>query len=175
MKTAKRTKRREALARRVVQGMKVLSVKLMDLEEDIRALWTEFDNLGDGETIMGCATKREFCIKILDRTPRAVRYMLTGGNPLTKRTGETVSPSESTGDSRQITDVVWSKVSAFSSESFMGCIPELLEHLRNDPVRDPEEVKTLCAITNALEDAIERLSASLDQIKPYVKLKQKAA
>jgi hypothetical protein len=101
MKSARSAKRREAIARRVVQGMKVLSVKLMDLEEDIRALWSEFEGLKDGETIMGCSTKQEFCIKILDRTPRAVRYMLTGGNPVANRAGETVSPS----DGRGITEV----------------------------------------------------------------------
>ena len=148
--------------------MKVLSVKLMDLEEDIRALWIEFEDLRDGETIMGCHTKKEFCKEKLNRTPRAIQYMLTGGNPDNVKRSEIISP-------RGIANVVWSKVSALSSESFMGCIPELLEHLRNEPVRSPEETKTVAAITNALQEAIQRLSTSLEQIRPFVKINQKAA
>src|SRR5215813_1799333 len=81
--------KRNALARAVVKQMKSLLVELKDLEEDIRQLWVEFEQLPTGEKILGCSTKKEFCEKQLGRTPRAVRYMLEGGN---HRRGETVSP-----------------------------------------------------------------------------------
>ena len=82
---------RESLARKVVDSMTGLTTTLKDLEDDIRRLWFEFDNLKDGETIMGCSTKKAFCETHLKKTPRAVRYMLAGGN--TNR-GETFSPDE---------------------------------------------------------------------------------
>ena len=76
---------REALAKRVVEQVRLVGASLKDLETDIRALWEEFERLQDGETIMGCRTKGEFCDRILGRTPRAVQYMLKGGNPTDKR------------------------------------------------------------------------------------------
>ena len=36
---------REALAHRVVEGHKIVCRKLKDMEEDVRALWAEFDGL----------------------------------------------------------------------------------------------------------------------------------
>src|SRR6266851_467649 len=88
---------REALARRVITAVGTLTVSLKSLEADVRLLWEEFDRLKSGETILGCRTRKEFCTRHLDRTPRAVRYMLKGGNPVVKRRaprGETVSLSE---------------------------------------------------------------------------------
>ena len=79
---------REALALRVVEGIACLAPKLSALAEDIRQLWVEFEALKPGETIMGCATKKQFC-DLIGRTPRAVRYMLAGGNV---NRGETISP-----------------------------------------------------------------------------------
>ena len=70
---------RDVLAQRIVDTVGVLAVKLKDLEDDIRVLWTEFDQLKSGESILGCATRKEFCAKYLKRTPRAVRFMLTRG------------------------------------------------------------------------------------------------
>ncbi len=70
----------EGLARSVVSKMDSMVTTLKDLEDDIRRLWVEFDNLKVGETILGCATKKEFCEKKLNRTPRAISYMLGGGN-----------------------------------------------------------------------------------------------
>jgi hypothetical protein len=81
--------KRNALARAVVKQIKSLLVELKDLEEDIRQLWVEFDHLPAGEKILDCSTKKQFCEKQLGRTPRAVRYMLDGGN---HKRGETVSP-----------------------------------------------------------------------------------
>jgi hypothetical protein len=79
---------REALARRVVEGIECIAPKLAALAEDIRQLWREFEVLKPGETIMGCTTKKEFC-RMVGRTPRAVRYMLAGGNA---NRAETISP-----------------------------------------------------------------------------------
>ncbi len=85
----------ENLARRVLARMDSLAAKLRNLEADIRQLWVEFDKLQDGETILGCATKKEFCEKKLHRTPRAVQYMLAGGNPDNAKPSEIISPSPS--------------------------------------------------------------------------------
>ena len=87
----KTNRRREILARRVIRKVTVLAAKLVDLEADIRQLWREFESLKPGEMILGCRTKKAFCAKFLHRTPRAVRYMLKGGNPDNWR-GEIISP-----------------------------------------------------------------------------------
>jgi hypothetical protein len=71
---------REALAQRVIAAISSVSRKLSELEPDIRALWVEFENLSDGETILGCSTKKEFCETKLHRTPRAIQYLLNGGS-----------------------------------------------------------------------------------------------
>ena len=80
---------REKLAQRVIERVTVIAVKLVELQDDIRELWAEFDRLAPGETIAGCATKKEFCERMLHRTPRAIRYMLAGGN---QKQGEIISP-----------------------------------------------------------------------------------
>ena len=86
---------REALAQKVIDGIGVISVKLEELKPDIELLWLEFDKLADGETILGCSTKTEFCKQYLHRTLRAVRYMLAGGNvkPIVTP-GEKLSPTD---------------------------------------------------------------------------------
>jgi hypothetical protein len=66
----------ENLARHIISRMDSVTAKLKSLEDDIRRLWLEFDKLKTGETILGCATKKEFCEKKLNRTPQAIRYML---------------------------------------------------------------------------------------------------
>jgi hypothetical protein len=81
--------KRNALARRIISSIETFLIELKDLEDDIRQLWVEFDHLSDGEKILGCSTKKQFCEEHLNRTPRAVRYMLDGGN---HKRGETVSP-----------------------------------------------------------------------------------
>jgi hypothetical protein len=86
----------ESLAKSImarIDSMDSMAAKLKDFEDDIRKLWLEFDNLKTGETILGCATKKEFCEKKLNRTPRAIRYLLDGGN---HNRGETVSPQQTT-------------------------------------------------------------------------------
>lgn len=82
---------REALAAKVVEGVQDVCVKLATLEADIRLLWSEFEALRGTEPIAGCYTKKEFCERVLHRSPRAVRYMLDGGNHNRR---ETVSPAD---------------------------------------------------------------------------------
>jgi hypothetical protein len=64
-----------------------------ELKPFIEELWKRFDALKDDETIAGCKTRKEYCEKVLDRTPRAIQYMMAGGNPVSKRkpASETVS------------------------------------------------------------------------------------
>jgi predicted nucleic acid-binding Zn-ribbon protein len=78
---------REALAHRVASAF----AKLADHREDIEQLWREFEKLEEDGVIMGCATKTEFCEKVLGRSIRTVQYMMLGGN---HNRGETVSPAE---------------------------------------------------------------------------------
>jgi uncharacterized Zn-finger protein len=80
---------REALAQRVADVVNGAFTKLAAAKDDIDNLWIEFRFLPKGETIMGCATKTEFCEKVLGRSIRAVQYMLDGGN---HKRHETVSP-----------------------------------------------------------------------------------
>jgi hypothetical protein len=55
------TLEREELAQRVIDKTDFLATKLVELREDIRALWVEFEKLPKGQTIAGCRTKTEFC------------------------------------------------------------------------------------------------------------------
>jgi hypothetical protein len=83
---------REALAEKVASAFQSAFSKLEEHKADIEKLWKEFECLRSGETIMGCKTKTEFCQKVLGRSIRAVQYLLSGGNPVSKRaTRETVS------------------------------------------------------------------------------------
>jgi len=84
----------EMRARSIISRMEGFAAKLKTLEDDLRALWLDFENLKAGDTILGCATKKEFCEKKLGRTPRAIQYMLAGGNPNNTRS-EIISPVES--------------------------------------------------------------------------------
>lgn len=68
----------ERLAKGILARMDSIVAKLRNLEDDIRKLWDEFDKLKDGETILGCKTKKEFCKRKLHRTPRALQYLLYG-------------------------------------------------------------------------------------------------
>jgi hypothetical protein len=68
----------ENLARQIISRMDSVTMKLKSLEDDIRNLWIEFDKLKAGETILGCATKKEFCERKLNRTPRTIQYLLAG-------------------------------------------------------------------------------------------------
>jgi hypothetical protein len=76
---------REALARRVAEAVETAFAKLSEHKADMEKLWDEFDALKPGEKIMNCESKKEFCETVLHRSYRAVRYMLTGGNPRNKK------------------------------------------------------------------------------------------
>jgi hypothetical protein len=65
---------REELAVRVATAF----AKLADYKEDIIALRGEFALLLDGETIHGCTTWTEFCETVLNRSIRAVQYLVSG-------------------------------------------------------------------------------------------------
>jgi hypothetical protein len=51
----------------------------------VRQLRSDFKALKPGETIMECKTWTEFCRRVLKRTTRAMRYVMAGGNPRSKR------------------------------------------------------------------------------------------
>jgi hypothetical protein len=51
----------------------------------IKQLRCDFRALKSDATIMGCETWTEFCTKVLNRTTRAVRYIVAGGNPRSRR------------------------------------------------------------------------------------------
>ncbi len=93
--TSPRKMQSEALARYIKTSM---LKSFAELKPYIEELWTRFDALKDGETIAGCTTRKEYCENVLNRTPRAVRYMLHGGNPANSQRpalparGEIISP-----------------------------------------------------------------------------------
>lgn len=74
----------EALARHVVDQFQTASCALEKLKPEVRRLEQEFKALKPGATIMGFASWKKFCPAKLGRSYRAVRYMLTGGNPASK-------------------------------------------------------------------------------------------
>ncbi|MGB7438704.1 MAG: hypothetical protein WBW49_25065, partial [Candidatus Acidiferrum sp.] len=64
----------EEVANHVIAGVQ----KLRALEPYLRELWSRFRRLKPGQTIMGCSTKTEFAEKHLNRSLRAVEYLLYG-------------------------------------------------------------------------------------------------
>jgi len=144
-----REKEREALAKKVAKGFRALK----DIEEDVRRLWEEFDALADGETIMDCHTKTEYCEKVLGRTMRSVQYMLSGGN---RR--ETVSRPSEAGEP-DVLDVVYEKVSAFvcgeGASHPMQTLPVLVDALTKGRTLTFEEIETLDAIVGSLRQISE--------------------
>lgn len=56
-------------------------VTLTQLKPYIEILWGRFDELRGTETIAGCHTKKEFSEKCLNRSIRAVQFMLYGRTP----------------------------------------------------------------------------------------------
>jgi hypothetical protein len=77
---------RDEIARRVVVTFRSACVKLAQCKPLIEKLWRAFEELGPGETIMGCRTKKAFCEQYLNRSPRAVRYLLYGRTESTAKT-----------------------------------------------------------------------------------------
>jgi hypothetical protein len=90
--TGKRQADCEALAIRVANVFCSAFATLAEHKEEIELLWREFGRLRAGETILNCRTKKEYCEKVLHRSIRAAQYLLSGGNPASKRNKrETVS------------------------------------------------------------------------------------
>lgn len=79
----------EELAEHVAKnGWGDVLVKLGQLKPYVEVLWDRFGGLKGKDTIAGCRTKREFCEKRLNRSIRAVQFMLYGRTPKkAERTG----------------------------------------------------------------------------------------
>jgi hypothetical protein len=76
----------EALGLFVRDGLTGVATKLAELRPYVEEVWRRLEN---GETILGCKTKKAFCEQVLHRDTRTVRYMLNDGNHC--RGAETVS------------------------------------------------------------------------------------
>jgi hypothetical protein len=122
----------ENLARQVLARMASMTAKLKDLEDDIRKLWVEFDNLKAGETILGCATKAEFCEKKLHRTPQAVRYML---NPELRQSKQCLLPESSEAPQK-----------AFLPDTLYADVSLCLSH---EKLSESETIQQLCHAPNS--------------------------
>ncbi len=118
----------EQLAQVVSNGLVNLAVVSERLKPYFFELRERFHRKSVEAEIHGCRTWDEFCKKVLKRTRRAVNYLLSGGNPASKRTshgtgtgqqnnGETSStengkPSFAIAHSPIDGDVTWSKQDA---------------------------------------------------------------
>jgi hypothetical protein len=137
----------ENLARHIISRMDSVAAKLKSLEDEIRRLWLEFDKLKAGETILGCATKKEFCERKLNRTPQAIRYML---NPELRESKQCLpaSPEEPSfvpaDQPKRPTTEIAAKPHAEKRKN------------RNEPVDDFEEVRAV---------AIKMLNLGLREMK----------
>ena len=115
---------KEELAQRVIAAVDGLAPKLAELEEDIRALWVEFEKLSKGQTIAGCRTKTEFCRRHLNRTPRAIQYLLSGRREQSSREFAAVGGDEENPTTRQqMIDFLW---------DVQGVLPEELVRRAED-------------------------------------------
>jgi len=149
---------REALAGRVVAHFRAVCLKLAEMQKDIQLLWFEFDCLPTGEKIMGCANRKEFCRERLGRTPRAVRYMLKGGN----KRGENVSPVRTP----SLTEDIWRQVRSFTSETrtLLGLAPVLQEFLTHEQPSDSDR-ENIRASYAAMANQTETLAALMEVIE----------
>ena len=77
--------------------------------------------------------------------------------------GKLFPPSDDT-----IIEDAWATVSVLSSERFVTVMPALVERLRNRGLRSEQEARTLLAITNALQESIDRQRATLADLKPFL-------
>ncbi len=160
----------ENLARNIISRMDSMTAKLKNLEDDIRKLWAEFDKLKAGETILGCATKKEFCERKLNRTPRAIRYMLAGGNPDNQREeiispapAPPISPNFATKDQRKE-----------YRQDFRKAHPEYANKSNAEvdaaiypPEPEPKEIP----LEDAIADFARKHGATLDQVGTIAKQK----
>src|SRR5258708_16491609 len=79
----------EELGLRIDCVVRATVQNLADLKPLIEEAWRRLEA---GQIVSGCSTKKEFCARILGKTDRAVRYMLSGGN--FKRVAEGVKTYE---------------------------------------------------------------------------------
>jgi hypothetical protein len=89
----------EQLADYVTHGWGTALLNLVELKPYVEALWQHFDSLPKGEAIAGCKTRKEFCYKLLHRSPRAIQYMLYGRAPAKIRPREDSQSTEHEGES----------------------------------------------------------------------------
>jgi hypothetical protein len=68
------------------------ATKLATLKPYVEELWLRFER--GNVTILGCSNKKDFCLQVLERTRRAVQYMLAGGNPGNAKRSEMISLPE---------------------------------------------------------------------------------
>jgi hypothetical protein len=69
-------------------------------------------------------------------------------------------------DQYPVIDIVFDKLSTFSSESFLGRVPELIERLESRPLT-PADQQTLSAILTALEDISEKTALYRSQLEKF--------
>jgi hypothetical protein len=160
----------ENLARNIISRMDSVTAKLKSLEDDIRKLWVEFDKLKAGETILGCATKKEFCERKLNRTPQAVRYML---NPELRTSKQCLLPelrhSESADEDTEQDDPGAGSVAAPNSQAKARVTRSTTQHLDPEsPVaRAAQKIRDQAMSGHAPENgALAKLFMKVDRLLP---------
>jgi hypothetical protein len=84
----------EQLAQVVSNGLVNLAVVSERLKPYFFELRDRFHKKSVEVEIHGCRTWDEFCTKVLKRTRRAVNYLLSGGNPASKRNSQSTGPQD---------------------------------------------------------------------------------
>lgn len=131
----------ESEARRIIAGFSALDKKLADFKPAVERLRDAFKAMPRDAKILGCTSFKHFCKTHLHRTPRAVFYMLAGGNPVAKRkqAGETVSPIVA----------LYNRLATLFGESGddMLSLPKVVDAIRRGHLTD-EEKTALAALDN---------------------------
>lgn len=131
----------DQLAEHVRDGIGGVYFSMAMIAPYIQELWRRFETLGAGESISGCRTKKEYCETVLNRTPRAVRYMLAGGNPVSKRNpGKQRETVSSSGEPAPVHNA---DAASGSNIQKLQKVQDLLEQASN-LIREVKEIKT-CA------------------------------
>jgi hypothetical protein len=66
-------------------------------------------------------------------------------------------------------DAVFEKLSTFTSESFLGQVPLLVQELERQPISDEQSQQTLSAVLTALEDISEKAALYRTQLAKFRK------
>src|SRR5258708_30405930 len=72
----------EALGKYIADQTAGVLRRLEDLRPFYEELWKRFDKLSNGQKILECRTRTEYCEKILHRSIRSVQHALYGRRPL---------------------------------------------------------------------------------------------